>query len=69
MNIELWGDAGAAGSVKDVRLDNVDDSTSKIKVNAGLPGVGATYSMTYTVYGTGDIIVDSTIIRDPKKWL
>ena len=67
VNIELWRDAGAQWSVKDVRIDKVDDSTARITVNADLPGVGATYSMTYTVYGTGDMIVDSTYQPGSEK--
>ncbi len=57
-NIKLWEDAGERWNVKDVKIENVDDSTYKVKVSADLPGVGATYSMTYTIHGTGDIIVD-----------
>jgi beta-galactosidase len=37
----------------------VDDSTARIAIDADLPGVGAGYSMTYTIYGTGDIIVEA----------
>ena len=38
-------------NVKDVHVEKVDDSTAKVTVNADLPVVGATYSMTYTVHG------------------
>ena len=46
--------------MKDVQIDRIDDGTVKITVSAELPGVGAGYAMTYTVYGTGDVIVESS---------
>ncbi|MBS1872777.1 MAG: DUF4981 domain-containing protein [Acidobacteria bacterium] len=58
VNIQLWKDAGAQWIVKDSKVETVDDSTARITVKAELPGVGASYTMTYTVYGSGDMIVD-----------
>jgi beta-galactosidase len=66
-DIELWRDAGAQWDVKDVHIERIDDGTVKIAVSASLPGVNATYAMTYTVYGTGDIIVDSSYQPGPDK--
>jgi len=40
-----------------VRVSKVDDRTARILVAASLPGVEADYSMTYTIHGSGDIIV------------
>jgi beta-galactosidase len=59
VDIALWRDAGPQWDVRNVKVEKVDDSTARITVNADLPAVGATYSMTYTVYGTGDIVVES----------
>jgi beta-galactosidase len=59
VNIELWRDAGPLWSVKNVDVKQVDDSTARIVIQADLPGVGAQYSMTYTVHGTGDVIVEA----------
>lgn len=60
IDLELWRDAGPQWEVKDTKIDQVDDSTARITVNASLPAVGATYTMTYTVWGSGDVIVDSS---------
>jgi beta-galactosidase len=57
LNIELWREAGPRWDVKDVSLEKVDGATVKVAVQAALPVVGATYSMTYTVHGDGTIQV------------
>jgi beta-galactosidase len=39
-------------------VEGVDDSSARIVVHADLPGVGATWTTVYTVYGTGDVQVE-----------
>ncbi|MCL4402951.1 MAG: DUF4981 domain-containing protein, partial [Acidobacteria bacterium] len=56
--ITLWRDAGPGWDVKSVQVRKLDDSSARVEVNADLPVVGATYSMTYTIYGTGDVEVE-----------
>jgi len=58
-SITKWRNAGPDWKVKSVHLDKQRD-TATVEINADLPEVSATYSMKYTVYGTGDIIVDGT---------
>jgi beta-galactosidase len=58
VNVELWREAGPRWDVKNVRVDKVDDGTARVVVESALPVVGATYSMTYTIHGTGDVIVE-----------
>ncbi len=60
MNIELWRDAGPMWQVKDVQVERIDDSNARVTVQADLPGVGAAYSMVYTVRGNGEIGVECT---------
>jgi len=67
VDIELWREAGPRWNVRNVKIDRIDDGTARIAVSAGLPVVGATYSMTYTIYGTGDIIVQSTYKPGSEK--
>jgi beta-galactosidase len=66
-DITLWKEAGPQWDVKDVEVKQIDDSTAKVVVTADLPVVGASYSMTYTIYGTGDIIVDATYTPGTEK--
>ena len=58
LDIELWREAGPRWDVKEVKVDKVDESTVRVAVNAGLPLVGATYTMTYTVHGDGTVQVE-----------
>ena len=67
VNIELWREAGPRWNVTDGRVEKVDGSTVKVAVNAGLPVVGATYSMTYTVHGDGAVQVDCSYTPGPDK--
>jgi beta-galactosidase len=66
-NIKLWEDAGPLWDIKDVHIDRIDDGTAKITVSASLPGVDAGYTMTYTVYGTGDVVVESSYKPGPEN--
>jgi beta-galactosidase len=66
-NLELWREAGPRWDVKDVRVETVDDGTARITVRAGLPVVGATYTTTYTVYGTGDVVVECSYQPGTEK--
>ena len=54
----VWKDAGPLWQVKDVHVEKVDAATARVVVNAELPAAGATYSITYTVHGSGDVVVD-----------
>jgi beta-galactosidase len=58
LNIKIWRDAGSLWEVKDAKVERVDQRTARLTVNADLAGVGASYTMTYMVYGTGDVIVE-----------
>jgi beta-galactosidase len=60
LDIQVWREAGPRWDVKDVRIEKIDDGTARVAVTAALPVVGASCSMTYTIYGTGDVIVESS---------
>ena len=57
-NIYVWQNAGPEWQVKDVRVERSGGNSAKIVVNADLPAVEASYSITFTIYGGGDIIVE-----------
>jgi beta-galactosidase len=58
VDINIWKNAGPEWNVKSAVVEKMSNNAARIVVNADLPEVGASYTMTYMVYGTGDIIVD-----------
>jgi beta-galactosidase len=67
MNLTVWRDAGPQWDVRDVRIEKVDEGTARVSVDAALPVVGAAYSFTYTIYGTGDIVVNAAYKPGTEK--
>jgi len=67
VNIELWREAGPRWEIKSVDVKNVNDSSATVVVEAALPVVGATYTMTYTIFGTGEIQVESAYKPGTEK--
>ncbi len=59
LNIRAWRNAGPSWEVQDVQVERMNDRTARIMVKSRLPAVGGAYSMTYTVSGNGDVIVES----------
>jgi beta-galactosidase len=60
LDIFLWREAGPRWDVKDARVEKLDDGAARVTVRSDLPVVGASYSMTYTIYGNGEIQVESS---------
>jgi beta-galactosidase len=58
-DITVWRHAGEAWSVKSVTATMVNGS-GQVSVDAELPLVGAKYTMTYTINGLGEILVDGS---------
>lgn len=67
VNIEIWREAGPRWKVKNVEVKRLDDSSARVRVEADLPQAGAAYAMTYTVYGSGDVIVDAAYTPGTEK--
>jgi beta-galactosidase len=67
LDIELWREAGPRWDVKEVLVEKVDGSTVRVAVRAGLPVVGATYAMTYTVHGDGTVQVECSYKPGAEK--
>jgi beta-galactosidase len=60
LNIRLWRNAGSLWTVIGVRVEKADERSVKIWVKAGLPEVGASATMNYTIFGSGDVIVETS---------
>ncbi|MEV6168555.1 glycoside hydrolase family 2 TIM barrel-domain containing protein [Streptomyces sp. NPDC051954] len=59
---QTWRDAGTGRKVTDVGVRQLQDRAVEIKVSGSLPTtVESTYTTTYTVFGNGEIKVDSSL--------
>jgi beta-galactosidase len=67
LDLSVWREAGPRWEVRDVRVERVNDSTAKVSLSAALPVTGGIYAMTYTIFGTGDVLVESTYQPGTKK--
>jgi len=67
LNIELWREAGPQWDVKDVQVKTISDNEATVTVEAALPGVGASYTMSYHIYGDGQIEVESSYKPGAEK--
>jgi beta-galactosidase len=67
LDIGIWRDAGPEWQIKQTFVERLSDSSARVVVRASLPSAGATYNMTYTVYGTGDIVVDCGYMPGPER--
>lgn len=60
LDIKLWKEAGPLWQVKSVRVEKSGETAARVVVQAALPLAGASYSMTYTIHGSGDVIVEAS---------
>jgi beta-galactosidase len=67
LNIKMWRNAGSSWDLKKVDITKVDGRTAKIDVTAGMPEVGSTVTMRYTIYGSGDVIVETGYLPGGDK--
>ncbi len=56
----VWRDAHRTLTVRSFRTETPARGVVRIVVGADLPTVGASYALTYTVYGSGDIVVEAS---------
>jgi beta-galactosidase len=57
----VWQKAGVNRTVESFRAEQLNDAAIKLSANFDLPDVQSKHSITYTVLGSGDIIVESAI--------
>jgi beta-galactosidase len=65
LDILAWKSAGPGWKVTDVQVKRVDDTAATITVSATLPRVGAAYTMTYDVRGSGEVVVEASYRPGP----
>jgi beta-galactosidase len=58
LDVTVWREAGPAWAVRGVEAKRVDVRTAQVIVHADLPLVGARYTMTYTIAGSGEVVVE-----------
>jgi beta-galactosidase len=56
----VWRDAHRFLTVRGFRTETPSKGVVRILVGADLPTVGSSYDLTYTVYGSGDVVVEAT---------
>jgi beta-galactosidase len=65
LDIVAWRSAGSGWKVKDVQLKRIDETSALITVQAELPRVAATYTMTYEIKGNGEVLVGAAYKPGP----
>ncbi len=65
LDILAWRSAASGWRVTSAEVKRVDSDTALISVQADLPRVGGSYTMTYEVKGTGEIVVGGSYKPGP----
>jgi beta-galactosidase len=65
-DIGIWRNAGAEWQVKTAAVTKVANGVA-IAVEAELPGVESTVKLSYTIHGSGDVVVDFAYVPGAKK--
>jgi len=65
----VWKNAGPERTVTKVTAEQINDQTVRVEAQARLPVGDSNYSNTYTIYGSGDVVVESCITfgSDPLR--
>lgn len=66
-DISVWRNAGPEWRIQGVEVERLGNESARITVRAELPEVEAGYSTTYTVYSSGDVIVECSYRPGAKK--
>jgi beta-galactosidase len=61
----IWRDAG--WKVKEVTVRRLAPQAVRVTVKADLPKVGSAYELVYTVFGSGDLVVDGRFTPGKRK--
>jgi beta-galactosidase len=65
LDIVAWRSAAASWKVKDVQLKRIDETSALITVQAELPRVAASCTMTYEIKGNGEVLVGAAYKPGP----
>jgi len=58
-NLLLWREAGSGWQARQVEVRRLDERRALVQAEGFLPAVRASYNLTYTIYGSGDIIIEA----------
>ncbi len=59
VNLDLWRNAGPESHATDVKVNRIADNAASIVVYSALGATGGHTVMTFAVYGSGDIVVET----------
>ena len=59
-DLMMWREMGPSWGVRDVQLQRIDDKSAKLIARGELAAAGAMYTLTYTIHGSGDVIVEGS---------
>jgi beta-galactosidase len=57
--LDVWRQASGAWKVDSMEAKQTGTGGVRIDVKASIPAIASTYTVSYTIYGTGDIVVDA----------
>jgi beta-galactosidase len=66
LDIVVWRAAAASRTISDVQSRRIDAATAEVVVTAALPLVDATFKTTYTISGSGDVVIEGTYTPGSK---
>jgi len=64
---KIWRDAGSSWKVENITVKKPDSKRVDIYVNGTLPDIKGDYNVLYTVYGSGDIVIEAEYKPGPDK--
>jgi beta-galactosidase len=67
LDIQVWREQGQTWKIRDTQIQRLDDHSAKITLSGELAAVGAQYTMTYTIYGNGEMVVESSYSPGDKQ--
>lgn len=67
LDIKVWRKAGHSWKITEVQTKRLDEQSAEIIVRAELPAVEGRYTMRYTVYGSGDVVVEGSYTPGGRK--
>jgi len=57
--LDVWRQASGAWKVDSMEAKQTGTGGVRIDVKASIPAIASTYTVSYTIYGTGDVVVDA----------
>ncbi|MHC4842314.1 MAG: beta-galactosidase, LacZ type [Planctomycetota bacterium] len=67
IRLKVWRDAGKKREVKDVSIEQLKPGIVRIVVESKLTSVDSAYNNIYTIYGSGDVVIEADF--KPRKEL